>query len=549
MSGNLTEVVTALTSTTVAAGGTFSFSARTSNVGNTSTGGGSTSRIFLSVDPVIDPFDTVLQIRTVPTLGAFSEFAQNYVVTLPLNLVPGTYYIGGLADFNNQIDETNEGDNNYNRLTITVTPPPNLTEVVTALTSTTVTAGGSFSFATNTVNNGQTVAAGSTARIFLSTDPIITAQDTLLATHVSPSLNAGQGNAQNFAVNLPANLAPGTYYIGGLADFFNQVGEANEGDNNGNVVTITVPPSAPDLRAVMTALSSTTVTAGGGFSFSLNTVNEGNAVAGPSASGIYLSTDPIITRQDRFMGFANVGQLNPGAGFGGQTNNAMVIPADLAPGTYYFGALADNENQVAESNESNNNGNVIALTVRPSGPDLRAVMTATNGTTFSPGGGLLVFGVNTVNEGNTASTGSTTTLYLSTDPVITRQDDPVGFGPVLALNPGAGYGGQFFMGQPIGYAPGTYYIGALADNEDQVAESNESNNNGNVITITITGANLTAGAEQLAPTTMNASGLQLSQAAASSFVECGGSLAGPAFLATSAGATPDLVAADPTKYA
>src|SRR3954451_10587295 len=98
MSGNLTEVVTALTSTTVAAGGLFSFAARASNISNQSTGGGSTSRIFLSVDPLIDPFDTVLQIQVVPTLAAFSEYIQNYAVNLPANLAPGTYYVGGLAD-------------------------------------------------------------------------------------------------------------------------------------------------------------------------------------------------------------------------------------------------------------------------------------------------------------------------------------------------------------------------------------------------------------------------------------------------------------------
>src|SRR5258707_4891913 len=100
MPANLTEVVAALSGTTVAAGGTFSFPARTSNTGNTSTGGGSTSRIFLSTDPAIEPLDTVLQIRTIPVLGALSEFAQNYTVVLPLNLAAGTYYIGGFADFN-----------------------------------------------------------------------------------------------------------------------------------------------------------------------------------------------------------------------------------------------------------------------------------------------------------------------------------------------------------------------------------------------------------------------------------------------------------------
>jgi autotransporter-associated beta strand protein len=260
---NLTEVVTALSSTTVAAGGSFSLAARTSNIGGGPTISGSTSRIFLSSDAVIDPLDTVLQIRTVPTLYAGAEFAQNYVVNLPANLAPGTYYVGGLADFNNQVGEGNEGDNNYNRLAITVTaappapppPAPDLRAVVTALTDTTVAAGGMFSFALNNVNEGSVAAAGSTTRVFLSSDPIITGQDTVLAIQTVAPLNPGAGAAQNFVVNLPGNLAPGTWYIGALADYHNQISESNEANNNGNLLTMTV--LAPSLMENEAAASAT----------------------------------------------------------------------------------------------------------------------------------------------------------------------------------------------------------------------------------------------------------------------------------------------------
>ena len=44
-----------------------------------------------------------------------------------------------------------------------------------------------------------------------------------------------------FVVNLPGNLAPGTWYIGALADYHSQIGESNEANNNGNYLTITVP--------------------------------------------------------------------------------------------------------------------------------------------------------------------------------------------------------------------------------------------------------------------------------------------------------------------
>ena len=48
---------------------------------------------------------------------------QTVTVTLPGNLAPGTYYIGGIADYNNHLTESNETNNTYNVVQITVTAP------------------------------------------------------------------------------------------------------------------------------------------------------------------------------------------------------------------------------------------------------------------------------------------------------------------------------------------------------------------------------------------------------------------------------------------
>ena len=44
-------------------------------------------------------------------------------VTLPSNLAPGTYYIGGIADYNDEVSESNESNNTYNVAQITVMAP------------------------------------------------------------------------------------------------------------------------------------------------------------------------------------------------------------------------------------------------------------------------------------------------------------------------------------------------------------------------------------------------------------------------------------------
>src|SRR5260370_772329 len=111
-------------------------------------------------------------------------------------------------------------------------------------------------------NRGPFGALGSTAGIYLSTDSTITRADTLLTTVASPGLAAvgqsGYYDQQNVLVTLPGNLAPGTYFIGGIADHGNAMDESNETDNTYNTVAITVgKPNFSEYVAVSnTALSS-----------------------------------------------------------------------------------------------------------------------------------------------------------------------------------------------------------------------------------------------------------------------------------------------------
>jgi len=81
--------------------------------------------------------------------------------------------------------------------------------------------------------------------------------------------------------------------------------------------------------------------------------NQGTASSGYFENGFYLSADSTITSSDTYLdGNANT-SLETGAQFtwGGPD---LVIPASTSPGTYYVGILVDKNNQVTESNETNN---------------------------------------------------------------------------------------------------------------------------------------------------------------------------------------------------
>jgi hypothetical protein len=58
--------------------------------------------------------------------------------------------------------------------------------------------------------------------------------------------NAGWYNYQLVSMTLPSNLTPGTYYLGGFADYNGQIVETN---NNDNVVQLTVTAATAQLAS------------------------------------------------------------------------------------------------------------------------------------------------------------------------------------------------------------------------------------------------------------------------------------------------------------
>jgi CARDB/RTX calcium-binding nonapeptide repeat (4 copies)/Cysteine-rich secretory protein family len=80
-------------------------------------------------------------------------------------------------------------------------------------------------------NAGTGAAAASIAGIYLSTDSTITTADTLLITHVSPSLAGGASDLEAASPSFPTNLTPGTYFVGVIADHNGQIAESVETNN------------------------------------------------------------------------------------------------------------------------------------------------------------------------------------------------------------------------------------------------------------------------------------------------------------------------------
>ena len=323
------------------------------NQGSGDSGGFYTS-VYLSTDPIINTNDRALTTFYVSPLAAGVQRAYTVNSIIPVNLAPGIYYIGAIADTGNRVAESNENNNSLAGNQITIVSRVDL--VVTSISGpASASSGQQISFTATVKNQGSANAGQSSVTVYLSKDSIITKDDVEMGSGSISSLAAGGQQTITINSTIFASIAPGSYYVGAIADKWNTVAESNENNNSlaGNQITIL----QSDL--VMTSISGPTTAAPGQQIGVVATVkNQGNGSSGGFYVSVYLSADSVITPWDDG---SQTGDLEVGSAYvtglaaGSQqtlTINCQ-IPATLA-GTFYLGAIADSRNNVVESNENNN---------------------------------------------------------------------------------------------------------------------------------------------------------------------------------------------------
>lgn len=471
-----------------AAGTTAGTIVLTNTVVNRGPGRGGTVTVgfYLSTDTILDHQDLLLGSRSVSL-----DAGQTNTAATPLTVGalpgPGTYYLGMIVDPSDACLEADESNNSLlgNPLRLSVGPDLGMTQVTGPGAG---RQGGALAL-TNTIANtgaGPLMAPVSIA-FYLSTDGTITTNDIpLLGARSVASLGLGQSSTSISIVTVPANVPPGPYILGAIADPSGAIAETNRANNAvaGNAIVIL----GPDY--VMSQVSGPASAASGGSIVVTNCVM--NAGGGGSSSYsytlLYLSTDALIATNDLLLGYNSVATLTPGQSV--TSSVALTIPGTVAPGVYYLGAVADGYNAVVETNESNNTraGNMITIV----GPDL--VIDQIDGPASVASGGALTITCVVRNAGLALAGATYNRFYLSTDAVITTNDMALGYGYdqyVGSLAGGQCATGTIALSLAGSVAPGTYYLGAVADAYDYVRESNESNNAAAGNLIQVLGADLT----------------------------------------------------------
>ena len=343
--------------------------------------------------------------------------------------------------------------------------PPDL--VVTAV-SVPATAGVDVDLVINhtTKNQGTGPSPASSTAFYLSTNGALDAADVLLGSRPVSPLAPAAMEAASTTVRIPASTAPGSYYVLAKADSENVVLENLETNNTRASAVVRI---GADL--IVSALTAPAAgTPGSTITLSETTKNQGGNSAGPSATRYYLSTNSTLDAADIEVGTRAIPML-VADGVSVTTTATIGLPATIAPGTYYVLAVADASNAIAESLENNN---LRASTGVRVGADLQT--TYVNAPAFGAAGGSISVTDTTVNYGSAPAAASSTGFYLSTNSTVDAADAFLGSRAIGELVAGATSTVATTLQLPAQITPGSYYVIAVADWNNAVAETIENNN-------------------------------------------------------------------------
>jgi len=431
----------------------------------------------LSINAVYGDADDVVltSTRLVPSLSGGDRYEGITHLQVPTSLPAGRYRVCAYADSASIIPETDETNNALCGGSIVV-PPPDL--IVPALsTNATAVAPGRLLGLSNTVQNIGGVPSGSFTVVFhLSRDPVYGGGDDIpFATgRLVASLTPGLRSAAATSLTVPVTAPPAAYYVCAFADGDNAVAESTE-TNNALCTTAPIQVTLPDLTVTQVQPAVTVVDAGRGLSVATTVANQGLVAAGAFSIGFRLSRNASYGDADDIAVAVTrpVAHLLPGTR---DDSTTVWIPAATPAGDYYICAMADSANVVTETSEANNAlCGASRITVPP--PDLVVTELSTTSTGVAPGGALSAR--NAVrNQGGVAAGSFAVAFSLSADAVYGGSDDValIGTRSVASLARGGSSLATTALTVPATAPPAAYYLCALADSANSVAEGDESNN-------------------------------------------------------------------------
>lgn len=440
--------------------------------------------VYVSSDLAIDGSDLLVGSRIVSSLAAGSDSPSAVTYNIPGSLATGTYFLALVVDDLDDVAETSETDNILwatSPLVITSANLPDLEWLSVSFSPAAVNPGDTISLNDSVRNTGSLAASVFRTGVYLSTDNLLDAGDTLLSFRSLTGLDPASVDTQGGQVTIPSSLASGVYQVLWMADDLDQINELDEGNNLQVAVgTLAVGSggtgSLSELVPESITFGPATQDAGELINVSESVRNAGLNPAPTFQVAVYLSTDAVHDGSDRLLGFRTLTNLDAGD-TSSVLNQPFQLPADLSAGVYRVILVVDDSNLAPETNENNNvlvaPGN-LGVTVPPL-PDL-----VCESVSFTPGsvstGGAITVNESVRNTGTSASGAFRVGIYLSPNPAVSTTDTLLGSRIVNGLGSGQVSGSNAPYTVPAGLPSGTYFLGVFVDDLTQVVEISDGNN-------------------------------------------------------------------------
>jgi hypothetical protein len=441
--------------------------------------------LVLSQNTVLgSPSDIVLlNVAHSGLLAAGGVYAViNQVAGIPDTVGAGQYNLFVIADAGNNVYEgTNQNNNIYGPVPITITSDSADLDVTTASGPTSALAGSVISvpFTVKNIGNFPPNTSYWIDAVYLTTNGLVGDPSSVLLGYTNNVANLAPGASYNntLDVRLPAN-AQGQYYLVVVTDAGNYVVEPGLRGNSTYVINppleIALGPVADLL--VTNVIVPTTAYEGQPVTITWTVQNVGNAAAtGSWADTAYLSLDQTVDpAADTYLGLANnPTNLVPGQSY---TNTAsFTIPQGLA-GPFYVFITADYGNTLQERNLDNNSDfspQAVEVELLPPVDLVSGIVTIPQNST--PGQNMTVT-YSVFNTGSNTAVGSwedavylsPTTNWSISDPLFADVEHTGN------VPPNTGYTNTVTAPVP-GILPGDYYVIVHSDILNNIPETDTSN--------------------------------------------------------------------------
>lgn len=442
----------------------------------------SSSRVkyYLSTNSTFDSSDTYLTGAYVGGLGREESSSEDAYVTIPKNLPSGYYYILFKADANSSASEVDEDNNvEYVKIYVKDKNTSNVDLVIKGEETENyrLTVGERFKAYCNVKNQGTSNSKESSLDLYFSTDKVLDNSDTYLGSENVGDLVAGRSSYEHEYVRIPTSAEEGVNYILYIADADNDMSETDE-DNNVAYEKIYVEAEEevlPDLVITNEYLSTYNVEADNYVKAYCKVKNQGDAFSGTTRVHYRLSDDKYLSNDDQYIDDDRVETLAAGQK-SSEEYDRVFIPEDTPTGYKYILFIADGENSVDESNELNNldyeRVYIKGITTKP---DIVVINATTSSSIIKAGYSFHAY-CDVKNQGDNTSNSSKLKYYLSTDEyfdVADRylEDDYVGRLDVNEIDDE-----EQRLVIPSGLVSGYYYVLFVSDANEDIAESDETNN-------------------------------------------------------------------------